>query len=150
MAASGVRQYTELFSQGIARFRSGDRLGALSFFEKAHALTPSAETASYLGLLNALERGLVKEGLAQCLEAMESDPENPLFLYNIGLVYEKAGRMREAIEMVRKAALFGGGDDCHQWLDDRGIRRSPVFRFLSRSNPLNKYAGLALKRLGLR
>lgn len=38
----------------------------------------------------------------------------------------------------------------HRELDKLGLRKPPVIPFLSRGNPINKYLGIILSRMGLR
>jgi len=133
--------------RGIELLSSGDRLRALSYVEKAHRLNPNAETRSYLGLLTALDRGRIVDGIEMCRLSVEEQPENPEFLFNYGRAMFKADHKREAMEAVRKALLHGGGDEPKKWLEEKGVRRKPFIRFLSRKNFLNKYIGLAIKYL---
>jgi hypothetical protein len=110
----------------------------------------NSKARSYMGLLTALDRGRVASGLKMCRLSLEEQPDNPEFLFNYGRAMFKAGKKKEAFDAVRKAVLHGGGDEPLAWLDKQGVRKPPVFRFLRRNHPLNKYTGLALKHLGVR
>lgn len=136
--------------RGIELLNSGDRLRALSFIEKAHRLNPSSRTRSFLGMLTALDRGRLAAGIAMCRQSLDEQADNPEYLFNYGRALFKAGQKKEAFDAIRKSVLHGGGEEPLRWLDEQGIRRPPVFRFLRRSHPLNKYIGLVLKHLEVR
>jgi|Deesub1362A_J573_1020465.scaffolds.fasta_scaffold00087_13 tetratricopeptide (TPR) repeat protein len=140
----------ELFNKGIELLGKGESLSALSCFEKSFEIKKTVQCQSYLGMLIALERGKVKEAIALCEDAVLKEPDNTVFYLNLGKVLLKAGRKKEAIETVRKGLSFGENEEASLWLSGLGIRKKPVFSFLPRKNFLNKYAGLILKKLGLR
>ena len=58
---------------------------------------------------------------------------------------------KSAYKAIRKGLEINQNDtEIKTELKILGIRKGPVFPFLKRSNPLNKYTGLFLYRLGLR
>jgi tetratricopeptide (TPR) repeat protein len=137
-------------SRGAECLRQGDRLRALSFFEKARKAGDSPEARSYIGLLTATDRGQLGRGMELCTSALEEAPENPVLYLNLGKVLLKAGDKKKAIETARKGLHYGYNKDIEDWLQTMGIRKRPLFPFLARDNVLNKYLGFILSRLGLR
>jgi tetratricopeptide (TPR) repeat protein len=139
-----------LLREGIEQLKSGNSLKALSLFGRSFRLKDTPVCRSYLGLCIALERGMLREAIAMCEAALSLEPGNGILYLNLGKVYFKAGMRKEAIDTVRKGMSLGPSEEAIEWLNVLGIRRKPVFPFLSRKNPLNKYVGLLLSRLGLR
>jgi tetratricopeptide (TPR) repeat protein len=140
----------DMLRKGVELFKQGETLGALPLIEKSFEIEQSPTCRSYVGLLRALERGQINEGLALCTKAIDEDSENPLFYFNLGRVLYKAGMKREAIDTVRKGLACGHYEEAEAWLDDLGIRKKPVFPFIRRNSFLNKYLGIIFSRLGLR
>lgn len=145
-----ARSAEELLNMGIALLGRGERLKALSCFEKSYRERRTPVCQSYLGLCIALERGKISEGLALCEEALRMESGRPDIYLNMGKVLLKSGRKNEAIDTVRRGLRLGHDEDVVVWLESLGIRRKPVFPILPRRHFLNKYAGLLLSRLGLR
>jgi tetratricopeptide (TPR) repeat protein len=140
----------ELLARGIEHLREGESLNALSCFEKSFSLRKNARCQSYLGAMIAVERGQVKEALTLCEDAISADPEDPVLYLNMGRVFLKAGKKRQAIETVRKGLGFGKSEEAVRFLNSLGTRKRPVIPFLPRRNFVNKYLGLLFKSLGLR
>jgi len=140
----------ELLRKGLEFLEQGETLHALPLIEKSFEMEKSPTSRSYVGLLRAIERGQISEGLALCTQAIDEDSENPLFYFNLGRVLYKADMKKEAIDTVRKGLSRGSNEEAQAWLDDLGIRRKPVFPFLNRKNFLNKYLGIIFNKLGLR
>lgn len=140
----------ELFERGLARLRDDDPLGALAYFEKAYSLKKTPEIQSYLGFCVAFERGKITEALTLCNDAIAHEPDNPVHYLNLGKVYLKADRRTDAIETLRKGLSFGDDAEIRLILESLGIRKKPVFSFLTRNNFLNRYIGLLLHHLKLR
>lgn len=140
----------ELFRRGLEQLSEDNRLGALGFFEKAYQLEKRPEIESYLGRLIALERGQITDAVKMCKNAIACDETNPVHYLNLGKVYLKAKRKHEALESFRRGLSYGENEEIHEVLDIIGMRKKPLFPFLSRKNILNKYTGLLLARLKLR
>lgn len=140
----------ELLVRGIEHLRDGESLNALSCFEKSFSLRKNPRCQSYLGAMIAVERGQVKEALTLCEDAISADPQDPVLYLNMGRVFLKAGKKKEAIETVRKGLGFGKSEEAVRFMNSLGTRKKPVIPFLSRKSFINKYLGLFFKRLGLR
>ena len=139
-----------LYNRGVELLRRGDRLRAFSMFERAYEIKPTAKCRSYLGMLTATERGLVKKGMDLCQASINDEPGNPLHYLNLSKLLYCVERKGEAVDVVLKARGVGNSPEMDEWLMKVGIRKRPVFPFLTRRNPLNKYSGIMLKRIGLR
>jgi tetratricopeptide (TPR) repeat protein len=143
-------QAEELFQRALVKLDRGNPLEALALFERSYEVRKSALCLSYLGLLNAQERGRHREGITMCTVALEKEAENPAVYLNLGKALYKAARKKEALDTVRKGLQYGNHPEALRWLDRVGVRRSLIVPFLHRDSFLNKYLGLILTRLGLR
>ena len=56
----------------------------------------------------------------------------------------------DAIKILREGLKHEKNQQIIDELDSLGTRKPPVLFFLRRSNPLNKYLGILLRKLGLR
>lgn len=139
-----------LCSRGKELLRDGDRLRALNMFEKSFEIEPTAECRSYLGMLTGTERGLVKKGIDLCRASIEDDPQNPTHYLNLGKLLYMIERKSEAVDLLVKARTIAPSDEVESWVRNLGVRKRPIFPFLTRRNPLNRYTGIMLKRFGLR
>ncbi len=141
----------ELFAKGEDLFRRGEGLAALAIFEKCASLDSSnCLCRSYIALLSATERGELNRAIKASEALMDECPGQPLVCLNLGRLYLRAGRKAEAVEAVRKGLAPGPLPDAVEFLETLGLRKKPIFPFLSRQHFLNKYSGLLLKKLGLR
>lgn len=138
------------FSKGLKALQEGNTLAALVCFEKAAGLESRPVYSSYLGFCIAKERGQVQKGIVFCREALEREPENTVHYLNLGKIYLLGGNKQEGIGVFRKGLAFGSNPEMIRLLDAIGTRKPPVIRSLSRDNPLNKYLGKLLCKLGLR
>ena len=128
----------------------GHVLAALAYLESALKVWDDPYWYSRLGFCVAKERGQLMRGLELCRAAIGHEPDNPehfLYLYR---VHRLAGRTEEALQALRRGMTLGGTPEIERLLEEIGTRKPPVLPFLARENPLNKYLGLLLSRLGLR
>jgi tetratricopeptide (TPR) repeat protein len=138
------------FSRGLKAMQEGNSIAALTFFEKAAGLVTTPVYSSYLGFCIAKERGQVQKGSQLCREAMGKEPENPLHYLNLGKIYLTMGNKQEAIRIFRDGLARGLNQEISGLLNEVGTRKQPVFSFLPRNHPINKYLGKLLCKLGLR
>jgi tetratricopeptide (TPR) repeat protein len=139
-----------LFKKGIEALSRNEWSSALACFEKAVGLTDNPVYKSHLALCIARERGQMHKGAALCREVIESDPDNSIHYLNLGRIYLLQGRVESAIAALREGLSREANEQISEELRRVGTRRPPPFRFLSRDNPINKYLGIILARLGLR
>ncbi|MBI4823424.1 MAG: tetratricopeptide repeat protein [Nitrospirae bacterium] len=139
-----------LFEKGLKTLKEGNVPSALSFFEKSVSLDENPINSSYLAYCIARERGQFKKAISMCNEAIKKEPENSVIYLNLARVYLLSDKRADAIEALRKGMSCEKNQEILNELNSLGIRKPPIFRFLNRANPVNKYLGVVLKRLGLR
>lgn len=140
----------DFFSKGIDALNEGNSVSALALFEKAVQAEDTPVNRSYLAYCLAKERGQFKKAVSLCEQAMKDEPTNSLHHLNLGKIYLLHGYREDAIRIYREGLRSEDNLAIHEELVKLGIRNPPVISFLPRSNPLNKYLGLLLTRLGLR
>ncbi len=112
---------------------------------------------SYYGCLEAVANKNVATGIELCERALAlldkrfpADKERhfPTFYLNLGRAYVAAGRKKQAVETFEKGLSYDASQKDLLWeMQKLGVRRKPVFPFLQRTNPLNKYVGWLLHKL---
>lgn len=138
------------FAQALAALAAEDTRAALAFIEKALRLRDTPQWYSYLGYCIARQRGQHRKGLELCKESLVLEPDNPVHYLNLGKVYLAKGDKAEALRTWREGMAKGGSPELVQQLERLGTRIRPVIPILARKNPLNRYLGILLTRLGLR
>lgn len=139
-----------LSAEGIKAINNGNTLMGLVYLEKAATLDQTPLICSYLGYCLAKERGMLKKAFQMCDEAIAAEPRNPVHYLNLGKTFILAGHKDKAIATFREGLRYGKNRQIVEELDRLGIRKPPVFEFMSRDNIINKYLGMVLKRLGFR
>ncbi|MDH3283776.1 MAG: hypothetical protein OEQ13_03480 [Acidobacteriota bacterium] len=103
---------------------------------------------SCYGVALAHARNDVARGRRLCEESVYLEPDNPELYINLARVCVRAGRRELAVAAAETAlALAPGHAPATRMIGEMGLRSSPVFPFLGRGNPLNKYAGIIRHRL---
>jgi Flp pilus assembly protein TadD len=138
------------FSLGIAALAADDTLTALPHLERALKLRDHAGWYSSLGYCIARERGQYRRGEELCRQAMAAEPDNPCHYLNLGRVHIVSGDKMAALRVLREGMTKGPDPDLARLLERLGSRQATVLPMFARSNPLNRYLGLILSRLGLR
>ena len=145
-----VQDAERLVIEGLAFLEQGNNLAALASFERAVRLDNMPVYRAYHAFCIARERGQPQRAEEICREAVSQEPLNPLLYLNLGRVLLIAGRKPEAIEVFRQGLQCGDNGEIIRELNRIGTRRKPPIPFLRRENPVNKYLGMMLSRLGLR
>jgi len=143
------------FRRGMELARIGRYHEALEPLEQALALSVEEPNARYLralrswyGLVIALARGDFARGRRLCEEAIADGPLDPDLYVNLARVYLRGNRKQLAVEALDTAlAIDPHHRQANRLRDQLGRRREPVFGFLDRSHPLNRYAGMVRNRL---
>ena len=136
------------FEQAERELERGHILAALGCLERALAIWDDPLWHSRLGYCIAKERGQHCKGVALCLASLAAEPDRPDHFLNLGRVHLVSGDKKEALRVLREGMAKGGSPELARLLDRFGTRNRPVIPILSRRNPLNKYLGLLLSRLG--
>ena len=146
---SGVIAQNE-FEQAQRELDRGNVLAALASLEKALTIWDDPVWHSRLGFCVAKERGQLKQAFEFCRSAIANDPQNPVHYLYLGKVHQIAANQYEALQALRQGMTLGGLPEIESTLAAIGTRKPPVISSLSRDNPLNKYLGIIMSRLGLR
>ncbi|TFG88565.1 MAG: tetratricopeptide repeat protein, partial [Candidatus Atribacteria bacterium] len=73
----------------------------------------------------------------------------PTFYLNLGRAYIVAGKKQDAIEAFQKGLSYDEENKDLLWEARKlGMRKNPVIPYLKRTNPINKYIGMILHKLG--
>jgi tetratricopeptide (TPR) repeat protein len=139
-----------LLERGSEAISQGETISALSYFERALHIEESPVASSYFAFCIARERGQLSQAISLCTQAMRQEPQNPVHYLNLGRIYLLTGMKLDAIKILREGLRHEKNQQIIDELDSLGTRKPPILFFLKRSNPLNKYIGILLKKLGLR
>jgi len=140
----------ELYLKGIAAVEKGNWIAALVCFEKLVQLDDKPIYSSYFAACIAKERGQSSQATQLCRDAMEKEPDNPVHYLNLGRIFLFQGRKIEAIKIFREGLKHSSEPRIIEELQKLGTRKHPVFPFLHRNNPLNKFLGNIFRTLKLR
>ena len=140
----------ELLDEGLAAITRGNTAGALDCFEALLAEERLPQYLSPYGFCVARERGDYRRAISLCKEAIKLEPKNTNHFLYLGRIHLVAGQKKDAIRIFRMGLRHGNNPAIVAELNRLGERKSPLFPFLKRENPLNKYLGKVLTRIGLR
>jgi hypothetical protein len=150
------------FMRKIRRqIQNGNFKDALHLSEDARVIHPDNPFfMSYFGFLEAAVQKKIKEGLDICKTALDlyksqtnhkEDSYYSYFHLNIGRVYLLSGKKDFAINDFRKGLKYDSKNkELVVELAKLGIRRPPPIPYLDRSNPINKYLGILMTKIGMR
>jgi Flp pilus assembly protein TadD len=97
---------------------------------------------SYAGLLAALVERRLTNAEMLCRQALEIRHNHPQLYLNLAEVYETAGRLEDAVQVLERGLLSTGRDArIRRALNRCGVRRNPMLSFLHRSHPMNRLLG---------
>jgi serine/threonine protein kinase/Flp pilus assembly protein TadD len=100
--------------------------------ERAVMLNPGDSRALYLGAINLERIGEHERALDWADRALHLDPTHPVMLYNLACFHSVAGRVNEALELMKKALDLGFLH--REWYltdsDLENVRRDPRFEQL--------------------
>ncbi|MCL4457527.1 MAG: tetratricopeptide repeat protein [Nitrospirae bacterium] len=145
-----ITEAEEFFTKGLNELAAGHGLPALVNFEKALKIDHKPLYLSYIAYCTARERGQIGKAIELCEDAIKLEPENSILYLNLGKIYLHAGDREAAIRAFRAGLKHEMNREIINELIKLQTRKPPVIPFLSRNNPINKYLGIILTRLGLR
>ncbi|HJV67244.1 MAG TPA: hypothetical protein VJ550_16035 [Geomonas sp.] len=131
----------ELCRLGAEALEARDYRQAHRFMQEALERERSATTLSLFALALAHYTGDTKTARCLCHEAVKKEPKNPEHYLRLGIIQLIAGKRRETIRALELGQRAGRNEEIVKLLQILGTRSRPVFPFLSRDNPLNKYLG---------
>ena len=137
------------FKDCLKHLRDGHVDQALLHARRALGIAPKNPFyLSYTGLLAALSEQRFGDAETLCREAIEMRHNHAQLYLNLAEVYQSAGRIPEAIQVLEKGLISAGRDfRIRRALQKMGVRREPVLTFLHRTHPLNKTLGRLRHRL---
>ena len=138
------------FAQAQHELDHGNVLTALACLERALAIWDDPHWYSRLGYCVAKERGQLTQAFELCHSAIAHDSKNPVHYLYLGKIHQIAANQYEALQALRQGMTLGNLPEIEQSLAALGTRKPPIIPAFSRSNPLNKYLGKIMTRLGLR
>jgi tetratricopeptide (TPR) repeat protein len=144
----GTDSVSEYFNAGMEHLKDDNIDKALRAFEKAYRGDKSnASYMSYYGMCKALRGGQIGLGLEMCTMAIKKEFYRSEFYLNLGKVYLAAGNRKVAIKVLKKGLRFEPrNQEIHKHLAVLGCRDRPVIESLERSNPINKFLGVFLRK----
>ncbi len=111
---------------------------------------------SYYGCLQALVDKKYRTGIETCKKALALIQESssfgeemlyPVFYLNLGRAYLAAGKKKDALETFYKGLKFDNSNrELVKEVRALGKRKAALVPFLDRSNVINKYIGLILRK----
>jgi tetratricopeptide (TPR) repeat protein len=143
------RSAEDAYTRGLDALTRGRGREALALFEAAIEIEkrcgiarPQARYLSFYGLCLAIEKKQLNEGIRFCQEALNHEFFNPDLCCNLGRLLYRAGRRRDAYDVLLKGyTLQPNHQGIFEELARMGVRRRPVVGFLSRNNPINVVLG---------
>jgi serine/threonine protein kinase/tetratricopeptide (TPR) repeat protein len=120
--------------RALGRHKEADATGkrGIAAVERALALNPSDSRGLYLGAIELQYGGDTVKSEEWARRAVQSDPVNPLLLYNIGCLYSVAGKSGLALDHLERAMELGMRN--RDWLmtdpDLNSLRNDPRFKAL--------------------
>lgn len=140
----------ELCRQGVDALMNGDGNRALAFFEQAVAISRAPLYCTNLAYCLAKERGDFRQAISLCREAIKDEPKNSIHFLALGRIHLLAGQKKEAIRIFSMGLRHEKNNEIMDELNRMGCRKAPAFPFLDRENPLNRYLGKLLTKIGWR
>jgi len=138
----------EKFRQGMQFLNNNNLDKATKLFEKAYKEdNENARYMSYYGLCAAMRWGAIGLGIELCTRAVKKEFYKTEYYINLSRVYIKANNNKGAISALKKGLRFDPENDIiHKELIKLGARIKPVIPFMNRSNLINKFLGIFLRK----
>lgn len=140
----------ELFTMGMESLKNRDNRAALDYLEKAVRLERSPLYCTNLAICLAKGKREFKRAISLCNEAIKKEPKNSLHFLNLGRIHLMANQKKDAIRIFNLGLRYGENKEIIAELNKFERRRMPPFPFLDRGNPLNRFFGKLLYRVGFR
>lgn len=139
-----------LFNKATEALIWGNSRVALEQFRKLVDIERLPVYCSNLAFCLAKEKREFKQAIALCNEAIKKEPKSSTHFLNLGRVYLLAGQKKDAIRFLRMGLRYERNREILNELEMLGARKTPPIPFLGRGNPMNKYLGIILERMGVR
>ncbi|MCK9418077.1 MAG: hypothetical protein M0R70_01710 [Nitrospirae bacterium] len=156
-ARHGVAKPGEYLRAVKDHLRKGNQQEAFDLLQHAALQYPyDSFILSYYGCLQALVDKKYLDGVEKCKKALAmikkeswfgEDMLFPVFYLNLGRAYVAAGKKKEALDAFGKGLKHDNSNpDILMELRGLGSRKKAPVPFLDRSNPINRYIGLILRK----
>jgi tetratricopeptide (TPR) repeat protein len=150
---------SEYFEDVKLMLRKGNSKEAIRVLRGALDIFPGDPfLLSYYGCLVAVAENNPKEGVKICREAVAGFKKSksvgseffyPVFYLNLGRAYLKDSNKTEAVKAFQEGLIHDPENHDLLWeLKKLGTRKQPPLPFLQRSNPINKYIGMLISKVG--
>ncbi|MEJ2367002.1 MAG: hypothetical protein P8Z49_01285 [Acidobacteriota bacterium] len=108
---------------------------------EADPANPVAE--SFMGLMTALQRKQLMQGLDMCKAALQKDSEEPLCYLNLAKVHIALEDRYHAIKALNRGLKSRSRNRGYvaAYYKKIGVRRKARIPFLDRKNPINRFLG---------
>jgi Tfp pilus assembly protein PilF len=116
-----MRGREALFFQGLARYQQGDFASAIRSWRTLASHVPMAEVFNNLGAAEL--RAGEASALHSLEKAVETDPSDPDFHFNLGYAYWRAGLFEKAAMSLRKSLERRPEDELATLLLGRCLQR---------------------------
>lgn len=138
----------ENFKQGLQFLKDDNLEKATRSFEKAYKEDKeNAKYMSYYGMCAAMRWGEIGFGIELCTRAVKKEFFKTEYYINLAGVYLKADNKKGAITVLKKGLRFDPENDIiHEELVRLGARKKTILPFLKRSNPINRFLGIFLRK----
>lgn len=131
-----------IVEEGIRLTKEGRFSEALKIFDQDLSFTHNPAAMSFYALCLAEVEGNYERAISLCLMAAEKEFYNPEIYLNLGRIFLMNGQKSVAVKAFKKGLRFDGTHTGLMGeLKKLGLRRRPVFSFLSRTNALNRLFG---------
>lgn len=146
-------KYRKRFYDAVKLYRNSDYVGALAIFREIIAASDKQDVyrnkyRSYEGLMRIYLGE--KHAVELCREVAAEDLKDVEVQYNLALAEYKLNNRRRAVQAVQRGLTIDAKyPELLRLRSLMGMRRQPIFRFLDRDHPLNKWLGkLTYRRPG--
>lgn len=144
------------FRKGREALSKGSMMEAQAYFEASLNLSRTLGDGpvqprylSYYGFCLSKQPERLSEAQQLCEHAAEAEPYDPDLWTNLARVSLNRGDRAAAHQAIIRGLQTGNSHpELLRLRSELGVRRPPMFGFLSRSNPLNVIAGRLIRLLG--
>ena len=146
MTTDNINQVLE----GIVEAKRGNTSLGLRLLQGSINNPGLPEAKAWHGYCLAREKNAFRQGLTLCEDALQNKPESSDICLALGRIYLLTGLRSSAIRTLQRGLQLDNNREIFKLLDCIGIRKPPVFRFLSRNSTVNVASGRFLSWIGLR
>jgi tetratricopeptide (TPR) repeat protein len=140
-----------------SHLKAGKQKEAFKLLQEASFQFPDDPLVlSYYGCMQAVVDKKCRSGVDNCRKALvllkrkelfEEEILYPVFYLNLGRAYVAAGKKQDALTAFYDGLQYDRGhSELKKELRALGERKQPAIPFLDRSNPINKYIGMLLRK----